>query len=284
MVLAQIQRMAVYYCSVTRSFVPVSPSPPTCIISNGRAVVHLNRPEHRNRIEPADLVVLMEILDEVHTNHSVRVLILTGVGGTFSAGYDLRALAAAANRPDAAGLFNDLPALVDRVERCRVPTICGLNGSVYGGASDLALACDFRVGVASARMAVPAAELGLHYYHGGLRRFVTRLGLGAAKRLLLLGQTIDASEMLRIGFLDDIVDSTEMLQVRIHALAASLESMPAPLILAGMKRALNQIALGDMSPAATDAAWSESVRSPHVAAAAVERLECHRHTRGGENR
>ena len=284
MILAQVQRLAVYHCSVTRSFVPASPSPPTCTVSNGRAVVHLNRPKHRNRIEPADLVVLREILYQVHVNHSVRVFILTAVGDTFSAGFDLRALAVAAHQPHAVSMVDDLPALIDQVERCRVPTICGLNGSVYGGASDLALACDFRVGVASARMAVPAAALGLHYYHGGLRRFVTRLGLGAAKRLLLLGETIDSSEMLRIGFLDEIVDSTKTLHRRIHALADSLDAVPSPLVLTGMKRALNQLALGDMSPGGTDAAWSASVRSPEVAAAAVERLRYHRHIRDREKK
>jgi enoyl-CoA hydratase len=266
------------YCSVVSSTPPTSPSPPTCTISNGRAVVRLNRPEHHNRIEPGDLVVLRQILEEVDANDGVRVLILTGAGSTFSAGYDLLALAAAANGQQGAADVHEFEALVDRIEKCRVTTICGLNGPVYGGASDLALACDFRVGVASARMAVPAAELGVHVYHGGLRRFVTRLGLGAAKRLLLLAQSIDSSEMLRIGFLDEIVDTSEALQQRIHALADVLVAAPAPAAVYGMKQALNRIAQGEMAPGATNAAWAESVRSPIVAAAATERLARRRRT------
>jgi enoyl-CoA hydratase len=101
---------------------------------------------------------------------------------------------------------------------------------------------------------------------------VTRLGLGAAKRLLLLAQSIDSSEMLRIGFLDEIVDTSEALQLRIHALADVLVAAPAPAAVDGMKQALNRIAQGEMAPGETNAAWSESVRSPIVAAAASERL------------
>jgi enoyl-CoA hydratase len=251
----------------------MSPSPPTCTISDGRAEVRLNRPEYRNRIEPGDLAALRHILEEVEMNDAVKVLILTGAGSTFCAGYDLLALAAAANGQDDAGdVVRQFEALVDHLEWCRVPTICALNGPLYGGGSDLALACDFRVGVAATQMAVPAVELGVHYYHGGLRRFVTRLGLGAAKRLLLLSSSMDAVEMLRIGFLDEIVDTPETLEQRIDVLANTLVAMPAPAVVAGMKRALNRIALGEMDSALTDTAWAESVRSPIVAAAAAKRI------------
>ena len=68
-----------------------------------------------------------------------------------------------------------------------LPTICALNGGVYGGSTDMALSCDFRIGVEGITMFMPAARLGLHYYAGGMRRYVARLGLGAAKKLFLTG-------------------------------------------------------------------------------------------------
>ena len=163
-------------------------SPQFAVSAAGCAVVRLNRPQHHNRLEPSDLESLHQMLAVVERDEAIRVLVLTGVGPTFCAGYDLVTLsrggaAGSADDDSEVRLFEDL---VNRLESCRVPTICGLNGPVYGGGADLALACDFRVGVATTRVVIPATELGVHYYHGGMRRFVTRLGLGAAMRLLLL--------------------------------------------------------------------------------------------------
>ncbi len=87
----------------------------------------------------------------------------------------------------------DFQALADEVETARPVTIARLNGPVYGGATDLALACDFRLGVDTARMFMPAAKFGLQYYPHGLRRWVTRLGLAASKSLFLTGRTIEAA-------------------------------------------------------------------------------------------
>ena len=92
-------------------------------------------------------------------------------------------------------------AVVNRLEDIGIPTICRLNGGVYGGSTDLALACDFRIGVDTCEMFMPAARLGLHYYKSGIARYVARLGLDNAKRLFLTAEKIGATEMLRIGYL-----------------------------------------------------------------------------------
>jgi enoyl-CoA hydratase/carnithine racemase len=123
-----------------------------------------------------------------------------------------------------------------------VPTIAALQGSVYGGATDLALACDFRIGVESMRMLMPAARLGIVYYPNGIERYVSRLGVAAAKRLFLTAEPIEADEMRRIGYLDEIVPA-EALDARVDALAATLANN-APLALAGLKRAINETAAG----------------------------------------
>jgi enoyl-CoA hydratase/carnithine racemase len=113
---------------------------------------------------------------------------------------------------------------------------------VYGGATDLALACDFRIGVQGMELRMPAARLGLHYYPSGLRRYVTRLGVGAAKRLFLLGEAVDDATLRAIGYLDDCVAASELdAAVRrvVDALAAG-----APLAVRGMKASLDDIAGG----------------------------------------
>jgi enoyl-CoA hydratase/carnithine racemase len=92
---------------------------------------------------------------------------------------------------------------------------------------------------------MPAARLGLHYYPSGLQRCVSRLGLAAAKRLFLLAPTLDAEELLRIGYLD-AAPPAEMLDAQVDALVADLLA-GAPLALAGMKQSLNEIARGDIN-------------------------------------
>jgi len=117
-----------------------------------------------------------------------------------------------------------------------------LQGGVYGGATDLALACDFRLGSSATEMFMPAARLGLHFYRRGLERYVTRLGLDHAKRLFLTAEKIDASEMHAIGFLTHLV-APDALLASADQLAATLGAM-APLAVTGMKKHLNRIARG----------------------------------------
>jgi enoyl-CoA hydratase/carnithine racemase len=218
-------------------------SVPILTVAQGRAVVRLNRPRHHNRLEPIDLTVLQEVFGRADADPTIRVLVLTGTGKSFSSGFHIGALAdRLAGQHQTPAEHDAFERTVDRLERLRVPTIAALNGSVYGGATDLALACDFRIGIEGMRLLMPAARLGVVYYESGIRRYVTRLGVAAAKRLFLTAQPIDAAEMLRIGYLDEIV-SAEVLMARAEALAAALAAN-APLAIAGLKRAINETAAG----------------------------------------
>src|SRR6516225_10410333 len=155
-------------------------SEPILTVSDGRAVVRLNRPREHNRIEPVDLTVLQDIFTRVEADGSIRVLVLTATGRSFSSGFHLGALAdRLAGNGGESGDRDAFERTVDRLEALRVPTIAALNGSVYGGATDLALACDFRIGVEGMQLLMPAARLGIVYYASGIRRYVTRLGVAA---------------------------------------------------------------------------------------------------------
>jgi len=218
-------------------------TPPLVDMAQGRAVVRLNRAREHNRLEPADLAVLRETFDRVDADRSIRVLVLTGTGKSFSSGFHIGALAERLAGKAAAEEDRDaFERTVDRLEALRVPTIAALNGSVYGGATDLALACDFRIGAEEMRLLMPAARLGIVYYASGIRRYVSRLGVAAAKQLFLTAQPIDAAEMLRIGYLDAVVPPDELIP-RAEALAATLAAN-APLAVAGLKRAINEAAAG----------------------------------------
>ncbi len=225
---------------------------PTLAFDGACATIRLNRPALHNRIEPEDLAELGRLLDHADSDPALRVLVLTGTGRSFSSGYNIGKIGGSTCDVS----FEEL---TDRLELFRLPTICALNGGVYGGSTDLALACDFRIGVEGMRMFMPAARLGLHYYAGGLRRYVSRLGLGAAKRLFLTAQPIDTAELLRIGYLDEAVPA-ERLVARVAEWVAMLAAN-APLAVQGTKASLNAIARGEIDLEAIAAAQEACDRS-----------------------
>jgi len=209
------------------------------------ARIELRRPQQANRLELPDLDVLASHLAQVEADPAVRVLMITGRGKHFCSGFNIASVPGV----DAGALFERL---ADQLEGCRPITIAAINGGVYGGATDLALACDFRLGVHSCEMFVPASRLGLHFYRGGLERYVTRLGLNAAKRVLLACETLDAQQMLACQFLDRLLPDVPTLHQAADALAQQLCEL-APLALLGMKRHLNAIARGTLDTAALQA-------------------------------
>ncbi|HML11374.1 MAG TPA: enoyl-CoA hydratase/isomerase family protein [Stellaceae bacterium] len=233
---------------------------PVVTLAEGRATIRLNRPREHNRLEPGDLAVLRETFTRVDHDPSVRVLVLTGTGKSFSSGYHIGALLERkAGKPEPGEADDTFERVVNRLEALRVPTIAALQGSVYGGATDLALACDFRIGIAGMLMLMPAARLGIIYYPSGIERYVNRLGVAAAKKLFMTAEPIDAEEMRRIGYLDEVVAPDE-LDARIDALAATLAAN-APLALAGLKRAINETAAGRLDRDALAAARARSSAS-----------------------
>src|SRR5450432_1109073 len=238
-------------------------STPVLEIDGARATVRLNRPKHLNRLQPEDLEALLKLFDRIEADPAVRVMVLTGTGRAFSAGYDLNSVAeraTSANEERSAGSAFEV--IVNRLEDLALPTICRLNGGVYGGSTDLALACDFRIGVDTAEMFMPAARLGLHYYTSGIRRYVSRLGVDHAKRLFLTAEKLGAAEMLRIGYLTAMVPA-EALDEEVDRLVAVLAGN-APVAMRGMKRAINEFARGKLDEAAADLRHRESMRGDEI--------------------
>ena len=226
---------------------------PSLKIENTLARIELRRPLQANRLDQGDLTVLQEHLATVNVDSQVRVLLLSASGKHFCSGFNIGQVHQ--NTESAGALFESL---TNAWEQARPVTIAAINGGVYGGATDLALACDFRLGVPSCDMFVPATQLGLHFYRGGMQRYVTRLGLNIAKRVLLAGERLDATAMLSCGFLDQIVQTDE-LHSRALALAQSIAGL-APLALLPMKQHLNNIARGtlDLEDLAADIARADA--------------------------
>lgn len=209
---------------------------PELTIDGPIATITLRRPEQANRIEPDDLAALADHIAAVNALPDVLVLRLQAGGKYFCSGYNIGQIGSDRKV--------DFDGVVNALEDARPVTIALLHGSIYGGATDIALACDFRLGVTGIDMFMPAARLGLHFYPRGLERYVSRLGLDVAKRLFLTAERIGAEEMKSVGFLTHLVAPGALAQAG-DSLAATLAGM-APLAMLGMKKHLNRIARGTL--------------------------------------
>ena len=214
---------------------------PTLDIAGTVATITLRRPSLRNSLTDDDLTALLAHFDTLNHNTTVQVLVLradtTGQQqAVFSAGYNVGGFD---NDPMAPLFFEKIP---EALERVRPVTICALNGSVYGGATDLVLACDFTVAQRGYAWRMPAAALGLHYYPSGLRRYVSRFGLHMSKRAFLLGQSMPYETLDPLGIFEALVEA-DAFEATLQSLVDNLSRM-APLALAATKKSLNEIAAG----------------------------------------
>jgi len=209
---------------------------PELVIDGRVATITLRRPEVANRLELEDLAMLRSQIGQVNACSDVLVLRLRSQGRHFCSGFNIGSIGAGVK---SAG--KGFEVLAAELEQARPVTIAALQGGIYGGATDLALACDFRIGTPSCELLVPAARLGLLFYPGGLERAIARLGLGVAKRIFVAAEKLDAAEMLAVGYLDRLVVSVDALMPAVEQLSANLTDV-APLAMLGMKKHLNSIA------------------------------------------
>tara|TARA_R110001599_G_scaffold145321_1_gene327686 strand:- start:155591 stop:156349 length:759 start_codon:yes stop_codon:yes gene_type:complete len=199
----------------------------------------LNIPQRHNALGREQLVAIQERLATVATDRQVRVLVLTGAGDkTFCAGASLQELGAGEIGSDC------FRATTAQLAALPIPTVCALNGNVFGAGVELALSCDFRLGIEGSRMRVPAAAIGICYPSSGVQRLVQALGVSVARRVLLAAEEFDTRVMLETGFLDYLVlpsrfaAATDELAVKIAGLA--------PLAIKAMKNTISQVLEGQV--------------------------------------
>ena len=212
---------------------------PNLKITSHIATITLRRPTQANRLDPDDLATLADHIKTINENEQVLVLRLQAEGKYFCSGYDIGQIGGPRELT--------FEQMVNAFEDARPVTIAVIQGGVYGGATDLALACDFRIGTPAIDMFMPAARLGLHFYQRGLERYVSRLGVNTAKKLFLTAEKIDADEMFACGFLTHLVAADEV-SATADQLTQTLAGM-APLALLGMKKHLTRIARGVLDTA-----------------------------------
>lgn len=237
---------------------PKEAQSPSLVIKGSLATITLNRPALANKLTPEDLGVLRSHIETVNTSLEVLVLVLRAEGKYFCSGFDIAEVIGSSQIKGVS--FGEM---VDALEACRVVTIAVIQGGVYGGATDMALACDFRLGSKATEMFMPAARLGLHFYQSGLERYVTRLGIDTTKRLFLTSEKLDANQMLDIGFLTSLYSDQASLDEGLNQLTNLLVDK-APIALLGMKHSINAIARNSADASAIDLLVQQSVQSSDI--------------------
>jgi enoyl-CoA hydratase/carnithine racemase len=196
----------------------------------------LNNPQRHNSLGLEQLEGIQACLAEVAADPRVRVLIVTGTGNkTFCAGASLQELSGGQIGDDA------FQKMTGQLADLSIPTICAINGDVFGGGVELAVSCDFRIGVEGSRMRVPAAAIGLCYPLSGIQRFVACLGVHTTKRILVAAEEFPAAAMLQVGFLDHLVEPRN-LENFVQDYAQHIAGL-APLSVRAMKRILREAAV-----------------------------------------
>jgi enoyl-CoA hydratase/carnithine racemase len=171
------------------------------------ATLTIDRPEKKNALSTAVRDAISDHLDLLAEDPELKVLVVTGRGSCFSAGFDLDEFAV-----DEPGFQDRLWASSDRfhhaVLRFPVPTVAAVNGAALAGGFDLALMCDIRITVASAFFGHPEHAFGDVIY-GLLHDLV---GGATARDLCLTGRRVDAAEALRRGIVREVVADDELLE------------------------------------------------------------------------
>ncbi len=221
--------------------VPDQATPPLLNVNDGVATLCINRPLKRNRLEPEDLHTLIHHCRQISGDSSIRVVLLTDQTAgqakpVFCAGYDIGGFEG--DQQDTQ-LFEQT---VEAVAALRPIVVGAFNGSVYGGATDMALACDLRVGLCGSEFRMPAAALGLHYYPSGLRRYVANFGVNGARRAFLTARPMSAESLLAQGVLLEVAPA-DRFDGTVQALVNDVARL-APLAAQATKQSLSDIANG----------------------------------------
>jgi enoyl-CoA hydratase/carnithine racemase len=190
-------------------------------VESGIARVTLNRPEKMNALNPEMIVRLARCWDAIGADPNVRVVILTGTGErTFCAGADLGRLTPLLTRARQAedewdeALLRE-PKLLNRALLRHLdfstPVIAAMRGNIVAGGMELALACDLRIVAEDSQLGLIEVTRGLIPAGGGIARLSRQVTFAAAAELLLIGDRISASEALRMGLVNRVVPSSEIL-------------------------------------------------------------------------
>jgi enoyl-CoA hydratase/carnithine racemase len=193
-------------------------------IADGIGTVRLERPP-MNALNVQLQEELHEVAHQVTVDDAVRAVIVYGGEKVFAAGADIKEMAGM-GYADMAPRAQEISRAIDAVARIPKPVVAAITGYALGGGCELALACDWRVAAADAKLGQPEINLGIIPGAGGTQRLARLIGPAKAKDLCMSGRFVDAEEALRIGLVDKVVPAGEVYEAAV-ALVRQYRSGPA---------------------------------------------------------
>jgi enoyl-CoA hydratase len=179
--------------------------------NNKIQVIKINRPEKLNALNNQTLSELKSVLEEIHLNDSVKVVIITGSGEkAFVAGADIEEI----NRldVDSAKQFSEFgQSVFNKIENLNKPVIAAVNGYALGGGCELAIACHIRFASAKAKFGQPEIKLGIIPGYGGTQRLSRLIGTAKSLELMLTGDMINADDAMKLGLVNQVFPPEELI-------------------------------------------------------------------------
>jgi len=206
------------------------------------AIVTMNDPKKANCLSSELVGRLLKAFDEFESTRGVRAIILRAQPGAkvWSAGHNIRELAI--HSEDPLPWNRPFEKLLHRIRKCPVPVIGMIEGSVWGGACDLAMTCDLLVGAPSASFAITPARIGLSYNAAGLTHFLGVLPLHIIKEMLFTAEPLSARDAHRLGLLNRLVEP-DQLEATALKIARDVASR-APMVVRLLKAQLRKLTSG----------------------------------------
>jgi enoyl-CoA hydratase len=202
------------------------------------ATLTIRRPEVRNAIDLATMDELDRAVAALEADRALQAAIVTGAGGTFVSGGDLKSLETLQGIEAGRAMSRKMQAILLRLEGLEVPVVAAIEGYALGGGAEVALACDIRIAGADVQIGFKQIAMGIMVGWGGGQRLRALVGRARALELLLTGEVMDGEEAYRVGVVNRVVPPGKAL-AEAEALARRVAAQP-PLAVRAIKRALYQ--------------------------------------------
>ncbi|NSL50803.1 enoyl-CoA hydratase [Calidifontibacillus erzurumensis] len=207
-------------------------------VQNHIATITLNRPEAANAFSKQMLNEFKTVLTEIAWNQDIRTVIITGAGNkVFCAGADLKERASM-TKEEVKQTVALIRHVINEVEALPMPVIAAINGVAFGGGLELALACDIRVAVESAKVGLTETSLAIIPGAGGTQRLPRLIGIGRAKEMIYTARRVEAKEAKELGIIEHIVSEEELLHKANEIAAAIVQN--GPIAVRQAKLAINK--------------------------------------------
>jgi enoyl-CoA hydratase len=224
-------------------------------------IVTIDRPERRNAVDGATARALLQAFEVFDTDETAHVAVLTGSGGYFCAGADLKSIAGGGEqRP--VSVSDDGPGPMGPTRlRLGKPVIAAIEGFAVAGGIELALWCDLRVAASDAMLGVYCRRFGVPLVDLGTIRLPRLIGHSRAIDLILTGRGVDGVEAERIGLVNRVCAPGEALRVAV-ALAHELAALPQRCMRNDRMSALEQWDLDETAAISNEVKWGrDSIES-----------------------